>query len=293
MLVHYGDLRKEANMTYLLQDMMDFANHDFNKWGLQLDIPMLIKTQRPKSFWDAFDVIYNAKAKMHGKTTFACKGNHIFNYAFQVKARWPDSKLLYLYRDPRDHCASWKKKPMHLKTVWDSSQKWIREQNRCLDLVKRHGIEMHFISYEDLIADTPQVMSKALQFCGLQVEESCFQTDSGKNEDAAKRFVYWENIDKPIIRDNAKKYRKELTPEEINLIETKAGGLMMELGYECDSKRDWEKPFAHQLRLKLERRQVTQRNRVHLEKELQLMYSKIELRKAIATRAALRKDVLK
>ncbi|MCW5898883.1 MAG: sulfotransferase [Flavobacteriales bacterium] len=293
MLHHYGDLRVERNMAYLLQDMMEFANHDFNKWGLRLDVAEALREHQPKSFWDAFDVIYRAKARMHGKPIYACKGNHIFNYAFQVKARWPESRLLYLYRDPRDHCASWKKKPAHLRTVWDSMRKWESEQRRCLELVKRHGVDMHFISYEDLISDTPQVMAGALRFCGLPVEENCFQTDSEKQQETARRFVYWENIDKPIIRDNAKKYRRDLTPQEIEMIETRAGSVMEELGYEFDTRRAWRPPFAHAFRLKMERRRVTRRDRGHYEKELGILRSKLELRREIGKRAASRKDVVR
>lgn len=291
MLKHYGDLRRKDNMAFLIEDMLEYANHPFNDWGLKVDVRALVQQHGPTSFWDAFDLLYRSKAEMHAASVYACKGNHIFNYAFQVKAKWPDSKFIYLYRDPRDHCASWKKKPMHLKTVWDSIEKWEREQRRCLELVTKHGIEMFFMSYEDLIAETPTVMTRALNFCGLPVEEACFQTDRDKNADAASRFVYWENIDKPIIRNNAKKYKKDLTPSEVELIETKAGAVMDVLGYSCETSRRWQRPFAHDLRLRIQRRWVSTKHRDHLAKELNILHSKHALRDAIRGRAAGRKVI--
>lgn len=281
----YGDLRVPANMGYLITDMVEYANHEFNNWHLQLDVEQVVAEQGPKSFWDAYDVVCRAKAAMHGKSIFSSKDNHIFNYTFQIKARWPDSKLLFLYRDPRDHCASWKQKPMHLKTVWDSISKWEQEQRLCLDLVQHHGVDMHFVSYEDLITDTPKVMSRALGYCGLPVEEACFQTDSAKQKATAERFVYWENLDKPIIRENAQKYRKTLTEEEINMIETKVGGLMSTLGYTCETKRNWRVPMAHAWRLRMERKKVETKDREHLEKELAILHSKVKCRNEIKQRA--------
>lgn len=281
----YGDLRIPENAMQLAEDMLEYANHPFNDWGLELDIPGAFAQHTPRSFWEIFDLLYLAKSGMHGKSGYACKGNHIFNYAFQVKAAWPGAKFLYLFRDPRDHCASWKQKPMHLKTVWDSVSKWEREQRQCLDLVKTHGIDMHFVSYEDLIADTPRIMAGALQHCGLPVEEACFQTDAVKNHDTAKRLVYWENLDKPIIRDNMRKYVKVLTPDEVELVETKAGSLMDELGYACETGRNWIMPRGHRYRIRLERYLVGKRFRDHLAKELGLLYSKQAMRTDIRERA--------
>ena len=281
----YGDLRIPENAAQLMDDMLEYANHPFNNWGLELNVASAIQEHAPRSFWEVFDLLYLAKAAMHNKPGYACKGNHIFNHAFHVKAAWPNAKFIYLFRDPRDHCASWKKKPMFLKTVWDSVLKWEREQLQCLELVKSHGIDMHFVSYEDLIAETPKIMAGALGHCGLPIEEACFQTDELKNRDTAKRLVYWENLDKPIMRDNMRKYGKELTPDEIRLVETRAGALMDELGYACETQRGWLPPRGYRYHLRLQRFMVDRRFRDHLTKELEILQSKQSLLASIRKRA--------
>jgi len=285
----YGDLRDESNMRHLLADMLEYANHPFNDWGLETTAEELLAKHGPRCFLDAFDALYLEQAARHAKTGYLCKGNHIFNYAFQVKAHWPDAKLLYLYRDPRDHCASWKEKPLHLKTVFDAVVKWEREQRRCLQLVKSHGIDMHFVSYEELIADTPQVMARVLTYCGLPVEEACFETDSAKQRSTAQRYVYWQNLDKPIIRDNKRKYLKTLKQEEVRLIETVAREMMQALGYAPDTDAGWKARRLHGLRLRLERRRTEVAHREHLAKDLSLLHQKNDLLKRIQERARARK----
>ena len=285
LLRSYGDLRKEKNAVFLAEDMLEYANHPFNSWDLTLDAPKAVAEHGPQDFWAIFDMLYMAKAGKHGKPGYVCKGNHLFNYAFQIRTAWPDATFLYLYRDPRDHCASWKKNPIHLFIVWDSIRKWEREQRQCLELMKSHGIAMHVMRYEDLIADAPAEMAKALTHCGLPVEAACFQTDGRKHADEAKRMAQWKNLDKPIIKENARKYATELTLDEIRMIETKVGDLMDELGYACDTERNWTAPLGHALRLRMERWWARRQASKHLRTEWELLNSKHALRGNISARA--------
>lgn len=284
LLRSYGDLRKPENAVFLAGDMLEYANHPFTNWALELDVAPAVAARSTTDLYAVFDLLYLAKAAKHGKGGYVCKGNHLFNYAFQVRTAWPNAKFLYLYRDPRDHCASWKKNPIDLFTVWDSIRKWGHEQRLCLDLMKSHGIAMHVMRYEDLIADTPGEMAKALAHCGLPVEEACFQTAGGKHADEAKRMAQWKNLDKPIIKDNARKYAEQLTKDEIRLIETKAGDLMDELGYSCDTDRKWTPPAAHGLRLRVARWHARREAFHRLKAEWDLLNSKIALRGRIRAR---------
>lgn len=216
------------------------------------------------------------------------KDNHLFTYAFEIKAQWPDARFLYLYRDPRDHCASWVATPFHLKTVQEIAAKWEREQRRCLLLHDTHDFGLHFISYEDLIADTPQVMSRALQHCGLQAEEACFQTDPARTPEAG-RLKLWENLNKPIIRENKRKYAKVLTADQVRLVETLCAPHMRRLGYAFDTAADWKPPVLHGLHRRLEWRAMNRKSQALQDDELKLLKEKVAflrgLRQAAEKRA--------
>lgn len=270
---HYGIFKERSNMIAMLTDMHSFVQHPFHAWGLSIGPEAIYERFEPKGFYAATDAMWRAKALGSGKATFISKDNHLFNYAFEINANWPDAKILYLYRDPRDHCASWAQMPLHLKTVFDMVTKWEREQRQCLFLQDVHNIDMHFISYEDLISDPPRVLGAALAYCGLPVEEACFQTDAARVTEAG-RIMAWKNLDKPIMRENRSKYRKVFNEEQIRLIETIAAPHMKRLGYERDTTADWTPPSFHGLRLKFERRSMHRKGIVLKDEELRVLYEK-------------------
>jgi hypothetical protein len=288
LLSAYADLRVPANMRLLLADMLEYANHPFNDWRLRMDLDEAL-ADAPQSFLAAFDRLCRAKAAQEGRTAYVCKGNHLFDHAFKILAHWPEARLLYLYRDPRDHCASWKEKPLHLLTVHDAVAKWEREQRACLQLVRFHGVRMHFVRYEELIAEPARTMDGVLRHCGLPVEEACFRTDAQRARSEAERYVYWRNIDKPIDAGNSGRYREKLTEEELRMVETLAAPMMRSLGYEPVTQGGWRPPALWPLRLQWMRQQARRRHREHLVKGLALLHDKNAALRRIQQRARARR----
>ncbi len=280
---HYGDLHVQDNMLALLADMRDLVNHPFSAWDLKATAQDLQAAYAPKGFYGACNALWRAHALQQGKSTFMSKDNHLFSFAFEIKTQWPDAKFLYLYRDPRDQCASWVTTPFHLKSVYEIAMKWEREQRRCLFLHDTHDFQLHFISYEELIGNTPQVMGEALAYCGLPVEEACFQTDPTRTLEAG-RIRSWENLNKPIMRENKRKYGKVLSTDQVNLVETIAAPHLARLGYLRDTNTEWSRPSFHDLRLKFERRAMDRKIRGLQDDELRMLYEKQAVLKAIRSK---------
>lgn len=284
---HYGDLHVDTNMLALLTDMHELVQHPFHDWALTASPRDILETYRPTGFYAATDALWRARAAQVGKSTFMSKDNHLFSFAFEIKAQWPDARFIYLYRDPRDHCASWSAMPLHLKSVFDMVSKWEREQRRCLFLNDTHDFKLHFMSYEDLIVDTPQVMARALAYCGLPVDEACFQTDPVRVKEAG-RIMAWDNLAKPIMRENKRKYRKVYNDDQVRLIETIAAPHMKRLGYERETTTDWTPPSFHALRLKFERRAMDRKGKELKDDELRILYEKQAVLKAIKNKVIAR-----
>jgi hypothetical protein len=45
----------------------------------------------------------------------------------------------------------------------------------------------------------------------------------------------WENVSRPILKNNTNKYKTELTPFEIAVFEKQAGNVLHQLGYSLDN----------------------------------------------------------
>lgn len=237
----YGDLSKKENAIKLLDHMTRLANHTYHDWALQSDAKTLQEKNNVNSLASAFDAIYSEKARQHGKSLYACKDNHMFNYVSLLE-KLPDRediRYLYLYRDPRDHIVSWMKRPLYMYTPYEIARKWKYEQQTILDLKFREGINMHFVKYEDLIGNPQLEMTKVMEYIGIDIDEKCFQTNADNKE--SKRNEYWENLSKPIISSNSRKYLDALSAKDLLVSESVCKDQMNNLGYQLETSADWNK----------------------------------------------------
>jgi hypothetical protein len=81
-------------------------------------------------------------------------------------------------------------------------------------------------------------MSEILGYIGVEIDSNCFSTDIGNKE--SKRNPYWKNLSKPIMSDNKGKFRKELSEEDVLIIESIVKNEMRFFGYDCCTTADWE-----------------------------------------------------
>lgn len=279
----YGDLRYKENGGRLFADMLELANHPYHNWQLEVKFDGIFDKYHPQSFFDFFDILYKEKALMHGKKRYICKSNHVFNYAPMLMDRFPGAKFIYLYRDPRDHVASWVKNPLFLKTPYDAIRKWNEEQIKCQEIMANGQNRFFSVKYEDLITNTERVMTDLLLSFDEPVEIACFNTDIKRNQQVIWN-KYWKNLSKPIIKNNMGKYQKYLNFKSLNMVETISRENMIKLGYRMETKGNWHKPYFHSIILKLRRKYVDLKYRNHMVKDMKMLHDKMDLLARIKSR---------
>jgi len=246
-LEKYGDLNIKDNSTLLLSHMSRLANHVYHDWNLATTPEYLVDKYDVKSIETAFDAMYSFKAVEENKVNYVSKDNHLFNYT-DILNNLEGIKYVYLYRDPRDHVASWLKTPLFMHTSFDIIQKWKKEQNLVFQIAQNNNV--YFMSYENLIKDTSRTMTKFLNYMDLDIDENCFNTD--KNNKESKRNIFWKNLSKPILTTNSEKYKKNLNKRDILIIESLAKSEIERLGYGFETNADWRpyKGFGYELIIK-------------------------------------------
>lgn len=246
-LSKYGDLENKQNSLLLLNHMIRLANHKFHDWKFNINVDEIIEKYNVNSYETAFDAVYQERAMLSGKKHYVSKDNDLFNYIEYIN-KLENVKYLYLYRDPRDHVASWMQTPIFMHTPFDVINKWIKEQNTILDLSKTNSF--HFVSYEDLISNSKVTMDRILKFIEVDIDENCYTTDPFNKE--SKRNELWKNLSKPILKNNTRKYQKLLSRRDIKIIESKSKHIMKKLGYDFDTLANWKpyRGFIYELMLK-------------------------------------------
>lgn len=278
----YGDLRDAEKSTKLLDHMMRLANHTYHDWRLKAEAKDVQQKYKVASLITAFDAVYRVKAEEASKQAYVCKDNHMFNYVAQLDAMHePESiRYIYLYRDPRDNVISWMKRPLYMHTPYEIAKKWTKEQKKVLEVSGKMGAQVHFLKYEDLIENTEKEMTKVLAFIGLPVDENCFQTNKDNKE--SKRNEFWENLSKPVMKNNAKKYLAEMDKKDLLVVESVCCEPMKTLGYPFETEANWnkKKDFLFKAQQKIRQFVSKRKHRDLLLKKMRDMQDKIDMVKS-------------
>lgn len=241
-LEYYGDLNELANVKLLVQHMLLSANHNYTNWNLKIDYEDFISKYHINSIESAFNAMYRGYALQENKVHYVVKDNDMFNYIDLTEELKKDGQVYYihLYRDPRDHVVSWLRTPLFLHSPYDIAKKWNKEQNKIKNIKEK--VNMFLIRYEDLITNTPQVMTNLFEFLDIPVDKNAFTTDP-KNQES-KNNELWKNLSKPVLKDNKNKYKEILKGRELKIVETICKQNMLDLGYCLDTSGNWKDYFG-------------------------------------------------
>lgn len=259
----YGDLSSDPSRLQLAGDLIAVANHPQFSWGLEATPEELAGRVESPTFLGFFDALYRTQCERKGARRYACKENRLFDFAGELLEAFPDSRFLYLVRDPRDYVCSWMNVPLLNNTPFRSASCWTREQRACLEVERLHPDRVHRVYYEGLIQDTEATMTEVLTFLGEEVEPACFEVEGRKNE-GMTWSCFWTNLSKPVIRGNSAKYRKVLKPRVLEMVETVACEEMEALGYAPETSHAWRRGPLFKLReQRLERSNDSRLRREH------------------------------
>lgn len=228
----YEPLSSEQNFARLVDDVCRLIELNPVPWqGVKWDRQRVIFECRWPLLEEIVRVIYEQKAEADGATTWVCKS--LINYRFAERLdRVAEPKYIYLYRDGRDVAASFRKAIVGEKHVYCIAKQWRDEQEACLRLVKQLGERAIQISYESLLENTVAELKRICSFAGVPYHDKAlyyYQSDEAFN--TAHSGQMWTNVEQPMLRANTKKYKNELTTDDVRLFEKAAGNTLQSLGY--------------------------------------------------------------
>jgi hypothetical protein len=200
--------------------------------------------------------IYAAEVALAGKAHAFIKENeaHLFIDDYIALGRHP--RFLWMVRDPRDMALSWTKAQMIRGGVLRAAARWQADQEGALALSAR--LQPVFLRYEDLIGAPEASLRRVcaeleIDFSARMLEPARYAAHAVVD---AGRTGGFANLGRPIINDNAGKFREGLEPLACAYVETLCAPLMERFGYErtrppCDlaaaqaslaEVEPWEKP---------------------------------------------------
>lgn len=234
---YYGDFSEDVNFKSLIKDSLDLCYIHFSPWSVKYNVEEIFEKYKLNNFPKRNSILLSHMlmtmyAQEHGYKSYFCKDNCLYDFVFEILSNLPNSKFIYLHRDPRDFAVSQYERTLQTDSLLRISSLWAYEQVKCISaytsLKKEQIIK---ISYEEMIQNSEKILIGLCDFLDIKYKEEKKEVEifTGTTEE-------WANLDKPIMKNNSKKYLKKFTKNQIEIVESIVNQQMKFLKYEFETE---------------------------------------------------------
>jgi len=170
----------------------------------------------------------SGKPRLGEKTPLHCK------CVRRIAEVFPSAKFIHIYRDPRDVVASMRRMEWTRGSVRDEARNW----RKILDDHRRLSAEFPVATYtevcfETLVQQPEAELRRLCGFLGEAFEPAMLRYYEREQSGFHEREAGWKGqTRRPLSDASIGRYRQQLSPREIALVERVAGPTMVKLGYQ-------------------------------------------------------------
>lgn len=231
---NYGDLSNEDNWECLIKDFTQYITYQLGNWQTDFSIEDVNKIPT-NSVISLLKYRFIKEAKHQGKEILFIKENKIYNFYEFIKKHFANAPLVYQVRDPRDMALSWKKSNNHPGFIKKAVDQWLVDQNKFLRIISESSTPYIRYSYEDLLSHPERTLKNICESLGIDFSNKMLEFYNNENTISnAEKIKNWENLKKPLLKNNRNKFLTELTKNEILYIEYHCKNLMDTFGYKLE-----------------------------------------------------------
>ena len=232
----------EADKKRVMQFVLRYKNHNFSGFGFDLghfeEMESSSFNALYKNFYSSFT--YGGERK---QSRFFFDKNPINSlYLERIIRLFPDSKFVFLLRDPRAGYLSRKQKINFRSTnIYFNAYRWFLYNQEVLKYVTLYPEKFFILRYEDLVSDTEHEMRRMATFFHFDYDERMlrFHENVTKNslqkaagEKQERALTKYSDLSKPVNTSRMNAWEHELNAEEIHIIDTITSRLASAFGYE-------------------------------------------------------------
>lgn len=190
-----------------------------------------------------FDGIIRLHAKAMGKVRFGEKTpSHRF-YVSTLLDWYPDARILHTIRDPRSTVSSMLKSPFEANSVYGNAYRWRRSIEKLDDLIPNERIKT--VCYENLVSNPLSELQSICDHIHEDYSDSMLDRSLYSVSHPALFPQFAKTEQQKQIHEGAVKtslephkihrWKEDLTPTQIKIIERSTAGTMEKLGYKPES----------------------------------------------------------
>jgi hypothetical protein len=201
----------------------------FGQWGLpSAEVQRLLDDHPPTHYAELVRALFAAYARWRGKQHSGDKttGNALrFTW---LAARFPASRFVHLLRDPREVCMSRVVQIFNTGGLPDAARHWRAHVAAARAASAVLGDRMLEVRYEELVSEPREQLERLCAFIGIPFDDSML------NHSESSQAIPLHSPDvhaRQPLQDGLRRWREELTVDDVSVIEFIASGLMEEVGY--------------------------------------------------------------
>lgn len=232
----YGDLSDDKAYFRLTVDVVGLQAASMVKWpGMVFDPVEIFESIRkePRSVHRIVWEMLLRAGEQHNAAIVMDKSLDSVHYADELMSLFPDMLFLNVVRDPRAQVASMNRAIIHEFDTLLNAQAWADAHRVSRSLVERHPERVLTIRYEDFLGSQEATLKKVCAFFGIDyLPQMLDVARSAEAQQISQLSALWASNCFPPIVANVDKFKKQLSMEEIEIIETLAQDYMALYGYE-------------------------------------------------------------
>ena len=236
----YGDLADDRSYFQLVVDVIGLQTASMVKWdGIVFEPVAVFEAVQgePRSVHRIlWELLFQAGARRGAKIVMD-KSLDSVHHSRELMALFPDMLFLNVVRDPRAQVASMNRAIIHDFDSYLNAATWVEAHAVGRELAARYPGRVHTLRYEDFLDNQEAVLRHICRFFGIEYLDGMLDVSrSSEARRIAGLSALWESNTSAPVPANADKFKKALSMEEIEVIETLAGELMDYYGYERMTK---------------------------------------------------------
>ncbi len=236
----YGSLRDDNAYFQMVVDVIGLQNASMVKWPDVVFDPVeifrSIKDEPRNVHRIVWELLFRAGAK-RGARVVMDKSLDNVHYAAELMSLFDDMLFLNVVRDPRAQISSMNQAIIHDFDTLPNAMIWAKAHDAGKKLAAQYPDRVLTIRFEDFVANQEAVLRKICIFFNIPfVPDMLDISHSSEARKISTMSALWESNAKEPIPANIDKFKKSLTSDEIEIIETLTGYHMDYYGYERMSR---------------------------------------------------------
>lgn len=231
----YGDLAQPGNLQRLVRELL--ADERVRDWSLGIRPEDFIQRLPPApTLKDVIAGIFRLYAEQQGKARWGDKTPQHAMSLPEIKALFPEAKILHLVRDGRDVAESMSRITIGPCSVYGIARRWDRfvrtTRNFAASMDPKNYLEIRF---EDLVQAPEETRRRVFEF--LEEDPALCSAVTDRVPDTASRrqavsaAQHHAGLKGIISREKIGVFQTRFTPRELAVFEWVAGDSLKALGY--------------------------------------------------------------